>query len=270
MRLELTLPLALATCGLLPGSARAADSAGSGTPIPAAAAEAGSDGRPPALATTMPASHAQLQFALGRRDVTTLGDGSWAAQGSFPIGLTDRLQWPFLTPAVSYRFGDRGGVETIVSGGMTGYGVGWSSSEGLIAVYWLGAHLDGRWWLADDHAVNLSLAETTINSHSRPRTDVFSTFTTRLAVGHSSLFFDVVAVHAGVRAQASLVTGENPGITGASIAVGSVQEIGLRPLPLVQVYALPTLSVDAWGSLTWDIDQQALVDEILFGFSWFF
>jgi hypothetical protein len=109
--------------------------------------------------TTLSAGTAEIALVLGSTHYSPSVLGVGTSEGNFiwalslSWGLTDRLQWPILTPAMSYRFGDRGGQEWILSGGILGWGGG--NPDGF--VYSPGVHLDFRHWLNERNALNAGI-----------------------------------------------------------------------------------------------------------------
>jgi hypothetical protein len=61
-----------------------------------------------------------------------------------------------------------------------------------------------------------------------------------------------------------------PPRTTSSIVFGSVQSLGFRPLPLVQVHLSRRFSLDAYASWSVDLGDGAVRDRYLGGFTWAF
>lgn len=55
---------------------------------------------------------------------------------------------------------------------------------------------------------------------------------------------------------------------GISLEFGSALDLGSRPLPLVQVHLLESLSLDGYAAVGWDLPAGTLHEQYLGGLTW--
>jgi hypothetical protein len=149
-----------------------------------------------------------------------------ALQGSWLWALTDRLTWALPALAFAYRFGERGGWEVVPDGGV--FGFGYSSVEGFILQP--GAHLGVRRWLAPDLALAASAGGYTQLTGLGGRQPW--SFSGTLGISHTVADAVTFNLSVGVYTNFLFMRGELERDTGVSF--GSVQNLALRPLPLLE------------------------------------
>lgn len=239
--------------------------------------------------STVGARDWSLQLALGRSQTDfgdagfKLGDGASSSQlaglASLRYGLSDRLTWAIPTLAFAYRFGDRGGTEVIPFGGITSWGLGYSSIEGWIGQLGLGAGAALRWWSDPDTAINLtaSVGSSARWSQHDDEIDGFdasfgpTTWGAAASVGLSHHLGDRLVLNVGARGSTlPIVSGELDRSLEPAIEVGSVQSVGLRSLPLVEVRVRDGISIDLHGSLGYEVASGDRTSRVLGGstFTW--
>lgn len=216
------------------------------------------------------------RFDVLRSGAATASDGllTWSLGSVFNVtyGLTDRLTVP-LAPGLSYRFGQRGDHEVVLTAGASQLGLGYSSIEHFLVSTTLRLGVDDRLWLGANTSL---LGGVDVHSDGRWSGLVASTFphwsvTARLGVSHT--FRDLVTVNVGASFSERLVTNWRwsslcLGEGLATLSLGSPLRLGLRPLPLLQVHVSPSFSVDGWVSVDYDFDRARSSQAFLVGFTW--
>lgn len=228
-----------------------------------------------------------LQLALGQSQTDydaglKLGSSSssqLAGLASLRYGLSDRLTWAIPTLAFAYRFGDRGGTEIIPYGGITTWGIGYSSIEGWIGQLGLGAGAALRWWADPDTAVNVtgSIGSTARWAQNDGEIDGFdasfgpTTWGAAATVGLTHHLTRRVALNVGARGAAvPIASGDVADTLEPTVEVGSVQSVGLRALPLVEVKLTDGVSIDGHASLGYGVADGTRTSRLLLGstFTW--
>jgi hypothetical protein len=263
--------------------------------------DATADERPYAAHSTPPKRWWELRLALGatagpRRygSLYVPPEGAREPQlerdldGAFALtyGITDRLAWSVPVPAFSYRIGNHGAFEIIPRAGLVS--IGYSSLEGVIGSLdggvatraWVTPRLSlvangsvgwgfrGRQWAIRDTASQTVWA----------RAD-----TLNMSASGGALWsvHDAVTLHFGLgwSGRAVLAQPEVAGVDPADIVttrpssalvLGAVQELGYRPLPLLQVHLSRRFSLDGYASWAVDLQSGDLHDRYLAGFTWAF
>jgi hypothetical protein len=245
--------------------------------------------------STMPKNWWEIRFGLG----TSTGSSPVAAQlydpnssdrlersftgvWSFTYGITDRLSWSVPLPAFSYRFGNEGTFEGIARGGLASFAFAYASRYAILGT--LDAGFATRTWLTRDLSLvsdasidhELHLGTERSEAGAQPR-DYLSLRASggiawnagerlTLALG-GGLTGDVALQGSSVALPASTSPASirQPGST--AFVVGSVQSLGYRPLPLVQIHLSRRFSLDGYASLGFDLRGGPLRDRYLAGFT---
>ncbi len=227
----------------------------------------------------------EFQAAVGiSTSAPTLGSVSNASDSDYDlvtpmglrVGLSERLQLSVLSPMISYHGGTSGEAEWIPWGGLTHWGLGYSSVEGLIYQGGLGAGIGVRQWLSPNTALNFTArlssafggsTKTACEGCGSRKFNELDSWRGRVSAGITQRFGKRVTFNLGIGASQAL-------IADASIAsraereralfIGSVQDIGLRRLPLGQVWLNERWAVDGYASLAYrpsakEYDQQYLL-----------
>lgn len=197
---------------------------------------------------------------------------SFTGIGSFTYGITDRLAWSIPVPAFAYRIGTEGTFEVIPRLGLTA--IGYSSLGGVVGTTDVGVAT--RTWLTPDLSI-ISDASTDYSFGS------FESMRARASLGASFDIGRVVTITAGagwagwrrldepnVVALPNVTQPAPPPRTTSSFVIGSVQGLGYRPLPLVQVHLSRRFSLDAYASWQIDLKGGPASDRYLAGFTWAF
>jgi hypothetical protein len=202
---------------------------------------------------------------------------SFAGHMTITYGITDRLVWSGPVPAFAYRFGEEGSFEIIPRGGLTS--IGYSSLEGVIGSLDAGVAL--RAWTAPHQSVIASFsADWTFaarTSSDQIRSSRGRTLDVYASLGYALTLHDAVSLHfgAGIYAQPRVRDVEPPTavpvpVPSAAITFGSVQALGWRSLPLVQVHVSRRFSIDAHASWSVDLRGGGVRDRYLGGFTYAF
>lgn len=201
-----------------------------------------------------------------QRDPTGMLSGVW--------GITDRLQWSIGTGAFAYRFGRRGGTEWIPWGGLLRLSLGFSSVESMLVGYGLGAGLNLRRWLTSEHSLILGLSATSQGYLSPLRQVEPTTWRARFDLGAQLTARRVLTFNLAAGVSTNFVAeGRLPPADAGSpeldltVHVGSVQSLGLRPLPLVQLHLSRYFTLDAYAGLGIRVRDGALRDSYMLGFT---
>jgi hypothetical protein len=256
----------------------------------------------PTTATTLPAGRYELTAAFGvnhSETSTGLNIGStrkYSFSLSMPHGFTDRLQWSIPTLSLTYRFGERGGLEWIPWGGLVGWDVGYTSWSGLVLAGAPGVGLDLRVWTSFHSSFDFGVR---FSSHFRWRSgdglckyrdpnDIavvcddddapFAPKTWRASVtaGYTHTLADSVTLHFAVSlSQNVLYEGSFPrfGPSRAEndwvLGIGSVQVLALRAQPLVRVHINDTFALNFDAALRKGFAQRRFDDTYSLGFNVF-
>jgi hypothetical protein len=216
----------------------------------------------PLTLSTLPAGKQEISFLVGVEHAPAVGlhVGGTERHVAFgmvaPRGLTDRWQWVLPSFGFAYRGGEQGGLEWIPWGGIPGWGMGYSSIEGLVLIANPALGTDLRLWLGPSSSLDFGLGfgsamrwtsrdpsatwkERNDFDHWQPPT----TWRMRISLGCTYTLADTVTFHlAGTLSQNLLYKGDFVALKGHSdelslaLSFGSVQEIGLRHIPLVRIH----------------------------------
>ena len=234
--------------------------------------------RPLALATSVPRGRVELGFAAGLAHSSIDQPGIHVGSGNLGLGLdatwgiTDRLEWPILTPALAYRFGEPGGMELVLAGGLASWSFGGPSSGDTSFSYAPEFAAEGRVWLGPRGSLNFGLSGTSFgelgSQHQRP-----TTWQAKLTMGFTWTLADAVTLNVGLSyrqrvLQEGQLVGASPADRDGAIGLGSVQDFGWRRLPLVQVHVTPRLSLDGYAGYEWSLSSGAFSDTYLGGLTW--
>ena len=273
--------------------------------IASKSAAAASPASPALDATTVEHDALELRLGAGVRyrdfnytgiGLTTGVDRSLALIVSPVWGITDRVQWMVGTLGFAWRLGGPGGLEWVPWGGVIslgfrrsdpnfafGYGRGargaldpaaaTGGETGFTFGYGLGAGLDVRAWLG--RALNLvfnlgAYSDGSLGAIERaPRT-----WRARAGAGIGLTLRGAVTIHLGVALDENLlVDGRLPAVAvgdpafDLTLRVGSVQTLGLRTLPLVQVHLSRWLSIDGHAGVAVKLRDGGLEEFYLLGAS---
>jgi hypothetical protein len=238
---------------------------------------------PPSAHGTLPAGSWELRLGLGvstgtarsfgstlysTEDGDTELERSFAGVASFTYAITDRLSWSVPVPALAYRFGTRGELESIVRGGLTA--IGYSSLAGALGT--LDAGIGVRAWPSPDLTL-LSTATATWSFGDTRRErflDVGANFGVAWDIAHRVAFAFGAGWSGSLEVQDER-PGELPNSDGTNrIVFGAVQSLGYRPLPLVQLYLAETFSLDAYTTWAVELSSGDVQDRYLAGVTWVF
>lgn len=245
----------------------------------------GEDFDPPSAHDTLPAGSWELRLGLGVSTGRSREFGArlfstdapedaplereFSSVGSITYGITDRLTWSVPLPAFAYRFGTEGATTTTVRAGMTSFG--YSSIDGALGT--LDAGVGVRTWLSPGIALlAIASSDWTFGTPDRERVlglhgnvgvawNVSARVTIALGAGYSGgvALFDATLRVAGGD---DLVL-DDP-VAGA-IVFGSIQSLGYRPLPLLQVHVTEWFSVDAYAAWAIHLEGGDVRDQVLGG-----
>jgi len=189
--------------------------------------------------------------------------------GGLTYGITDRLTWAVPVPAFAYRFGQAGALELVPRAGLTG--LGYSSIEGLIGTVDVGAAV--RAWASPTVSfIAAGAADWDFNTGGLVSREMLTT-SGNLGVAWEPS--SIVALHLGVGLAVPHRTADPPPELMAppltsTVSIGSIQTLGYRALPLVQVYVTPKLSLDGYASWSVDVHGGSVRDRYLGGITWAF
>jgi hypothetical protein len=203
-----------------------------------------------------------------------------AAVGSLTYGITPRLSWSVPVPAFAYRFGDEGSFEVIPRLGVTSIAVG--RHERTTAVFGnLDAGLAARVWAAPDLSLiaNLSADWNWRFAHGDLSNGDDYLVAVRASLGASWDVNEHVTLALGAGLSGGIDLGKPVPAAGPSddlvrgprtaLLFGSVQSLGYRPLPLVQLHLSRRFSIDGYASVGVGFEG-GLRDRYLAGFTWAF
>jgi hypothetical protein len=243
----------------------------------------------PLTLTTLPRGGHELTFDLGVSHIDSAAGAKVHGGRSFefgvimPWGITDRLQWVIPSLALTYRGGNHGGFEWLPWGGLTSWGFGYSSLSGVLLDGRAGAGIDLRRWLGERSSIDLGLSG---SSHWRfhsgdalphdPRWQKPTTWRSTLSLGYTLTVADTVTFHiAAAFNQNQLYEGNTPQFSAHSkksnmtLSFGSVQAMGLRPLPLVRVHLSDHCALNIDASVQYNLATKSTVESYTAGASFY-
>ncbi|MBI5545612.1 MAG: caspase family protein [Deltaproteobacteria bacterium] len=236
----------------------------------------GADDTPYATATTVRGRHMELTTLAGLAHTSapalSFSAHNFATTASLTWGLTDRFELSIPLPALAYRFGHRGGWEVIPWGGVFGGGVIDRCDEGVdkdcvSAGYEPMAGVSVRWWLTDRAALNGGLTGAYLGFFKRSERDALFVQGT---LGFSFTAYDLLTINLAAALTVPVIEGTLRQTSGFQLSLGSVQNIGVRQLPLFQIHVMPKLSLDAHISLTENLKTKDLTTAFMGGATWTF
>lgn len=235
-----------------------------------------------------PSDRFVLHFALGWSDAHSsigfpgldLGNNDFSATIALDVGITERLRWIAPLPLFAYRIGERARhkVELEPWLGVTNVGFGWNDYDGTVFTYALGAGIDGRLWVTRNQAwafgVRAQTAGAISSYRNRPdeKPDTIRTVLTsayqlksrwiNLSLG-LGLAENVLYQNVGPR------WSHNDPRFDLRLGLGSMQNFGPFPEPLISVNLTQRFSLDFYGSIEWSLATDGdAADSALFGFTW--
>ncbi|HYV47180.1 MAG TPA: hypothetical protein VFA20_20115 [Myxococcaceae bacterium] len=211
----------------------------------------GASERSPSLSTTLPGGTWEVSGALGPKDIGSVAGPGFGWDAEAAVGITDQVQLDIFAPAVVLRVGNAGDSEYLFGAGTWGV----ESSVRFAAItYELGASLGMRNWYGKAVAVSFTLDA----SNTRPWGIATLTpfFTLTAGAGVTLALGDAVSVHLALAATNTTDVLANFYQTAPRLGLGSVQRLGFRRLPLVQVRVLPMLSADLFADAWADFPYQ--------------
>jgi hypothetical protein len=227
--------------------------------------------------TTLPAGESSARLRIGfTPSLSSREPASWLLGGEVTLnlflGLTDRLQLMLFTPAVSYRLGESGAREGVGWAGFTGWGL--RPSLDVAGSLGLGTGAGIRQWTGSSLSlIALADARSELAFHDGrahgPRRWMGQwsagfawNATERLTFALGARWNQLLSAGGGVGPLTPLEQRD-----GGQLTFGSVQHLGLRALPLVQVHLPRGVSLDGYASLGWNTRTGALTDRYLIGLS---
>lgn len=199
----------------------------------------GSTDRSPSLSTTLPGGTWEASAALGAAEIGTGGGPTLGWEAELSVGVTDQLQLNILWPGVVLRLGSPPDVEYVLAAGI------WDvrSNPAFAALsYELGAALGVRTWYGRAVAAAVTLEASNTRPWGFTPLSVF--FTATVGAGLTLSLGDMVVVHLALAATNTSDVLSDFWQTAPRLGVGSVQRLGFRRLPLVEVHPLSFLSAD--------------------------
>jgi hypothetical protein len=184
-------------------------------------------------------------------------------------GITDRWQWLLGTLGFAYRFGRRGATELVPWGGLIS--VGFRNADGFVFSYGLGLGIDARRWLGDAHSFILGVGAYS-DGATGPLAKQPTTWRARLSLGWDVTIRRVVTLHLAVALDEDVLN-QGSWVTPAAsdpafdwtLRIGSVQTLGLRPLPLIQVHLNRWLSLDGHAGVAVKLRDGSLQEHYMLG-----
>jgi hypothetical protein len=226
-----------------------------------------------------------LHFALGWSDAHSsigfpgldFGNNAFGLTVGFDFGITERLRWIAPLPLFAYRIGERakGKVELEPWGGVTNIGFGWNDFDGNTFNYALGVGVDGRLWGSQRQAWAFGFRAQTAGMLSsyqpQQKPDTIRTVLTSayqlksrwvnlsigLGLAENVLYQNVAPSWSRVDDRFDLRLG-----------IGSMQNFGPFPEPLIAFNLSPRFSLDMYGAIEWSLHDGSAADSFLFGFTW--
>jgi hypothetical protein len=168
-----------------------------------------------------------------------------------------RLLWSVPTLSFAYEGGSEGGTQWVPWGGLTNWGIGYSSIEHVIANGSAGAGIGLRQWLRSSLSLNATagvmnqLAYTSKPICIDGEMTCGDRWTTPKPRGSATLG---LSIRATPSLTFNLGVGASQRVDGEQTAIGfgSVQTIGLRVLPLVEAHLNRSWSIDGYANATYD------------------
>jgi len=202
--------------------------------------------RSPSFSTTLPGGTWEVSGAIGPKDLGSVAGPGFGWDAEAAVGITDQIQLNLFAPAVVLRLGNVGDTEYLLGAGTWGVE---SSVRFAALTYELGASLGMRSWYGK--AVTSSFTLDASNTRPWGVATLTPFFTLTAGAGVTLALGDAVAVHIALAATNTTDVLADFYRTAPRLGVGSVQRLGFRRLPLVQVKVLPMLSADlladAWA-----------------------
>jgi hypothetical protein len=193
--------------------------------------------------------------------------------------ITDRVLWSIPTLSFAY-LGGTAEREWIPWGGLTSWGAGYSSIEHFIGAGELGAGAGLREWLATTSAVNFTASVASqfqytsspicpVGGMCRPSWITPDTWRATVTAGASHRVGTALTLNLGIAGSQRLLYEGGPASgsdeRGMTVAIGSVQTIGLRLLPLVQAHVSPRWSIDGYAAAAYDLSRERFEQTYLVG-----
>ncbi|RLB52937.1 MAG: hypothetical protein DRJ42_13435 [Deltaproteobacteria bacterium] len=242
----------------------------------------------PVTLTTLHAGAWDIRTAFGVRHADpgagfSMGGGSESvgtALFQINYGITDRLQWVIPSLALAYRFGDTRAFEVIPWGGLTSWGLGYSSIDKLLISGSVGLGVDARWWVSPRGSLVGGLGFGSAfrwSSADNPSLSVEQAPTTwrlHLAAGYSHTLAEVVtlSLFAGY-SQALIHEGGAPTGRGewrVRVVLGSVMDLALRTVPLIKVHLGDVVSLDGHAAIEYDFATESVEETYMLGATFVF
>lgn len=228
---------------------------------------------------------------------------TWAGQGSFGSAAIGVRHAPVIDPGL--RLGDEGGrgvfllraslrvtrrlwwagplslvfdserpsaFNWLVWGGVPVLSGAHGNADGFVVTGFTGAGIDARYRVTERQILNASLAELSPFQIDSRWTKIL---TTQLTLGVTTIVPDAVSFNLGVGLNLNVIENGRFGPAafdsaqrGAVIAVGSVQRMGLRPLPLIHVPVGNGWGIDAYAVGAYLPAKKGWVETYLAGVSY--
>jgi hypothetical protein len=227
----------------------------------------------------------ELQVAGGVRHAPVidpglrLGEGGPGAVGILRASYGIGRGWQLMAPlAVAYGAGDPAAWQWVAWAGAPVLGLGRSDAAGTIVTGLGGGGLDLRRRAGSAATFNASasaLGAYSWTSHTAtaaagPGRHAFETWSLQLSGGFTLYVSDAVSLSLGVVGGHNLFQGgalaslDDAG-SGLVLGVGSIQRVGLRPLPLVRVHLGDRFTLDGHVAVAYLPATRAVVETYLAG-----
>lgn len=221
----------------------------------------------------------ELRFGLGRvYDQTHLlfsdeapSHGYTGFTMAFGVGLTERLSLSITFPGLGWRLGTPGEHELLLWGGFHGGAFG-GGPDGQYGTLLPGLIATSRHYLRPNQSLIFGGSIHSPISWDRDESHVFEAWSPSLQLGYLVTLGDAVTVGVGMNATRHFEYARaiRSLEKGAVLAFGSVLELGVRPVPLVQVHAFDSFSLDGYVEVGWNLSSGELYERYLGGFTWSF
>jgi opacity protein-like surface antigen len=225
---------------------------------------------------TMPMPGMEVLGTVPRRTMSGTNTDS-SLETSLLVSLRyrigERVVWSVPTLSFAYLGGEAGEREWIPWGGLTGWGVGYSSVQHLIVQGDLGAGIGLREWIHPSFALNVTGAATSAFSYQGealcpvgmmcPSWQGPTTWVGSATAGVSHRIADRVTFNLGVGVSHN-IAGDSSGTT---VSFGSVQALALRQLPLLQAQLSQRWSLDGYALGAYDRTADRIEQRYLVGFT---